>query len=595
MVAIFWVHGWSCLWAWLGSALYAAGRHGPFNVAPEEVSDTWLTAHYARLKEINDGEFAVSNGVKYLWSMYFTAVTFSTVGYGDITPQNWLELILTIIYILAAFVFVSVLVAELAPLIEEFAFKHLQRGTQHRNLRNSIITLHLDRTDKDKLMEANRYRWRNQYGFEESEILNDFLPPSLSMEIKYEFLERSFLAFTTKVFDDADMAKSTQPRSPKQPDGAKAPPKLKDQRKYSASRLMSPKTIFPAALVRQLANKCKPMTFIEGQPIISQGVSNKYLYFIIGGTVVIGNPDEVNHPPEISGYPGIFGVETFYSREQYLSRDTYTATQQTSVFAIDGKDFRHVLGLYPDIKKEFEKKMKTAYPEKEYLPNAIRKLNSAEFQQQESMLKRSNAINRTYKNRKVNVTRKKFSSWMWDIVNGLCIIYYIITFIFGVLWFHGDEYGDIKIWGWVIANWVIDSFMIADIIVVNLSLEWNISYYFYFYPARSGKPRKQRNLQDTILDIISLAPFEIIVLSLDIRNNFMMAVYLCRATKLLRIRYMTHCWSAWVQLLRNFGLRSRGFKLAIYAVFFIHIGGCIWYVYLKIHCFCVFFPCDLIE
>ena len=36
--------------------------------------------------------------------------------------------------------------------IEEFAFKHLQRGTQHRNLRNSISSLHLNKTDKDTFL-----------------------------------------------------------------------------------------------------------------------------------------------------------------------------------------------------------------------------------------------------------------------------------------------------------------------------------------------------------------------------------------------------------------------------------------------------------
>ena len=117
-IAIGWVHGWACVWYWVGTTFYSAGTKGAFSdeLTESEVNDTWLTAYYENLKDINGGSFEVTMIDQYLWSIYFTAVTFSTVGYGDITPQNYIELTLAIIYILVAFVFVSVLIAELVCL-----------------------------------------------------------------------------------------------------------------------------------------------------------------------------------------------------------------------------------------------------------------------------------------------------------------------------------------------------------------------------------------------------------------------------------------------------------------------------------------------
>ena len=78
------------------------------------------------------------------WSYYFVTVTFSTVGYGDISPMNDVEITLCIVFQLVNYIFVTIFVAELGPVIEEFGFRHLSRARQHRMLKHCFDCIHLD-------------------------------------------------------------------------------------------------------------------------------------------------------------------------------------------------------------------------------------------------------------------------------------------------------------------------------------------------------------------------------------------------------------------------------------------------------------------
>ena len=58
----------------------------------EETEDTWIKAYYKN----KDEEFNHNPFDNYLLSIYYIITTFSTVGYGDITPVNVAEYIYTI-------------------------------------------------------------------------------------------------------------------------------------------------------------------------------------------------------------------------------------------------------------------------------------------------------------------------------------------------------------------------------------------------------------------------------------------------------------------------------------------------------------------
>ena len=66
------------------------------------------------------------------------------MGYGDIVPMNEVEMVLCTVFQLVNYIFVTIFVAELGPVIEEFGFRHLSRARQHRMLKHCFDCIHLN-------------------------------------------------------------------------------------------------------------------------------------------------------------------------------------------------------------------------------------------------------------------------------------------------------------------------------------------------------------------------------------------------------------------------------------------------------------------
>lgn len=97
------------------------------------VASMWLTASNFELW--SDNNWIISSGLqdeskinKYIAAVYWATVTCTTVGYGDITPKNQFELVLTIIIIVAGVAYFSWVLSQLAT-----RFKALSDSTFAQN------------------------------------------------------------------------------------------------------------------------------------------------------------------------------------------------------------------------------------------------------------------------------------------------------------------------------------------------------------------------------------------------------------------------------------------------------------------------------
>ena len=54
-LALAWIHGWSCIWFWMGNTFYAAGKYEDGGISDQltgnEKRHTWLTAYYTETLE----------------------------------------------------------------------------------------------------------------------------------------------------------------------------------------------------------------------------------------------------------------------------------------------------------------------------------------------------------------------------------------------------------------------------------------------------------------------------------------------------------------------------------------------------------------
>lgn len=56
--------------------------------------------------------------IKYVYSLYFGVVTITTIGYGDITPSNWIECLFLIIALLISSSLYAYLINSIGNLME---------------------------------------------------------------------------------------------------------------------------------------------------------------------------------------------------------------------------------------------------------------------------------------------------------------------------------------------------------------------------------------------------------------------------------------------------------------------------------------------
>ena len=128
------------------------------------------------------------------------------------------------------------------------------------------------------LLEANRFRWRHQYGMSESEILS-LLPSSLAGEIKFALIERC-LRNVDCIKLEREEGTLTRTKNvdntikPKMEDLGKqdtlsdtllsGPSNSMSRDNLNKANLFTP-CLFPPSLLLQLAHESQPESFAQGK------------------------------------------------------------------------------------------------------------------------------------------------------------------------------------------------------------------------------------------------------------------------------------------------------------------------------------------
>ncbi|CAE7879428.1 Kcnh5, partial [Symbiodinium microadriaticum] len=171
-------HWAACAWFCIGS------RSG--------VGQTWVTKHLPL-------DFSVSEG--YVYSLYYTLTTMTTVGYGDITPVNLGEICFSLLLLLIATVVFATVMGYLTDMIANVNSERNQQAEKILMLSNYMtwrnIPPHLYKAIRRHLLHL----WETNKGYDSYEDqLQDHLTPVLRRELRFHIFGRvlrnaPFLAF----------------------------------------------------------------------------------------------------------------------------------------------------------------------------------------------------------------------------------------------------------------------------------------------------------------------------------------------------------------------------------------------------------------
>ncbi|CAK91413.1 unnamed protein product (macronuclear) [Paramecium tetraurelia] len=182
LMILYIVHLYSCLWFFIGD------YGGQMNWS------NWLDDRHLK------NESSVS---QYLESFYFSTVTMISVGYGDIVPQNELEKVLTILFMLTTCIQLSFTINTVAQI-----FSSINHATENTSEKIRIINKYMSKKNisfglQYQIRQYIKIYWSQQ--MKEENEMEEVLINSLSENLKNKLIEEA----NSSILDKCEFIKNT--------------------------------------------------------------------------------------------------------------------------------------------------------------------------------------------------------------------------------------------------------------------------------------------------------------------------------------------------------------------------------------------------
>jgi len=264
----------------------------------------WLSCGWSLIKNQDPTESILTS---YINSLYWTITTITTVGYGDILPQNNIQKLYSMFVMVMGFGVFGLLVGTIASAILK---KNPARMKYHENLENLASFMHFRKIPgklQKRILDYYTYIWKKRIGYDESSFLES-LPESLRSEvavhIKREVIKQvSLFRETSKAFK------------------------------------------------QEIAVLLKPIFLTPDDYVFKTGDPGNEIYFIVNGDLNILNQCEDKIIATLK--PGdYFGEIALYRNINRTA--TVKAVSYCDIYVLNKEAFNHVISKYPDLEERIK-------------------------------------------------------------------------------------------------------------------------------------------------------------------------------------------------------------------------------------------------
>ena len=259
----------------------------------------WLSCEWVVLYSFPAGTAA---STKYINSLYWCVQTFTTVGYGDITPLNDLQHIYSVIVMLFGVGVYGYLIGNVANILSKRDpakaqyFKNIESLKAFSNFRNIPLNL------QKKIRDYYVYIWKKRLGYDESDFISK-LPLGLKNEVSL-FLKRDIL-------DKIPLFKGIDDR-----------------------------------FLHEMSLHLRPVVFTPGEYVFREGDKGNEMFFVIQGKLEVIYEDEAESK-------SLLNDGDFFGEIALFKNINRTASVRAKIYSdlyiLDKEVFDYCLKQFPDI------------------------------------------------------------------------------------------------------------------------------------------------------------------------------------------------------------------------------------------------------
>lgn len=248
-----------------------------------------------------------SNGAVYLEAFYWTITTLTTIGYGDITPDNPIQFIYVIIVMLMGAAIYGFIIGNIANIIANLDIAKSRFREKMENIDTFLKYRSIPSQLQIRIRDYYDYLWESRKGYDESNLLLD-LPKPLKTQIAF-FLNRDIIE-KIPLFKEASHE-----------------------------------------FIRDIILNLSPVIYTPGDRIITYGEIGYEMYFISQGEVEVLNEGQTVTYATLSS--GQFFGETALLRSSPRNA-TVIAKGYCDLYVLDKETFDNILQRYPVFAKSVE-------------------------------------------------------------------------------------------------------------------------------------------------------------------------------------------------------------------------------------------------
>jgi voltage-gated potassium channel len=270
---------------------------------------TSILAHWVTLGWIFVGGVENKNGIlsTYINSLYWTITTFTTIGYGDITPQNNYQKIFTMIVMVIGAGLYGYIIGNITSLLSNIDHAKMNFTERMEKVGRFLAYKKIPLELQEAVFKYYGYLWESHRGYDEDEIMQD-LPYSLRMNVA--------LYMNKSIIEKIPLFKNANEN-----------------------------------IIKEIVLQLKPVIFTPGDYIFRLGEEGQHMYFISNGSVEIVDEEKGIVFATLSEGSYFGEMALLFATKRSASAK---ALDFCDLYRLDRSQFMHIINRYPDFSAEIK-------------------------------------------------------------------------------------------------------------------------------------------------------------------------------------------------------------------------------------------------